>query len=322
MNRLIASTVAAVLAAPLGASGCAHALPQPVAAATLDPTEAVASDPASRIADPPSGQPALSPITPPLQQDAIPETRIEAANAAARIQPNTLDYDQAAQLYAFAPHALYQVYASPGRVTDIVLQPGERLSDQGAIAAGDTARWIIGEAVSGSGQEARTHVLIKPTRPDLATNLILHTDRRTYLMELHARPDVYMASIAWRYPQDEALAAQRTQAERAARENEPKLDLDALNFDYRIAGDAVAWRPERVFDDGRRVIIVFSPEVGQNPLPPLFVRSADGADAALVNYRIDGRRIIVDRLFDRAELRLVEGGRDRVVTLVRLGARR
>ena len=44
----------------------------------------------------------------------------------------------------------------------------------------------------------------------------------------------------------------------------------------------------------------------QGELPPLFVIGAKG-EAELVNYRVAGRYMIVDRLFGRAELRL--GGR-------------
>jgi len=39
-------------------------------------------------------------------------------------------------------------------------------------------------------------------------------------------------------------------------------------------------------------------------MPPLFVLSADGNTAELVNYRVQGHRLIVDRLFTVAEPRL------------------
>jgi hypothetical protein len=32
---------------------------------------------------------------------------------------------------------------------------------------------------------ARVHILVKPTRPDIRTNLVINTDRRTYHIELH-----------------------------------------------------------------------------------------------------------------------------------------
>lgn len=322
MNRLAASAILAALTA----GGCVSAHAASFAPARLVQTSTAPRPPASPLASP-SDDPASTPGVPNLRilpprapETDSPDVRIADANAAARVEPSAPDYDQAAQVYSFAPYALFQVYAAPGRVTDIALQPGERLSDQGAIAAGDTARWIIGESTSGAGERLRTHVLLKPTRSDLATNLVIHTDRRTYHLELQARPDAYMAAVAWRYPHEEALAVERAAVTAEAREREPAVDLAALNFDYRIEGPAVAWRPVHVFDDGRQVFISFGSDIDQTRLPPLFVTSADGG-VTLVNYRVEAGRMVVDRLFHRAELRLVEGRKDRVVRILRSGSR-
>jgi type IV secretion system protein VirB9 len=50
----------------------------------------------------------------------------------------------------------------------------------------------------------------------------------------------------------------------------------------------------------------------------LFVVGADGK-AELVNYRVQDHYLIVDRLIDRAELRLGEKGRQKVVRIRRFG---
>ncbi|MCQ4504070.1 TrbG/VirB9 family P-type conjugative transfer protein, partial [Vibrio parahaemolyticus] len=89
------------------------------------------------------------------------------------------------------------VYAAPGQITNIALEPGESLTGAGPIAAGDTTRWIIGDTESGSGSNRRVHILVKPTRPDISTNLVVTTDRRTYMIELRAREALYMPSVAW-----------------------------------------------------------------------------------------------------------------------------
>jgi type IV secretion system protein VirB9 len=166
---------------------------------------------------------------------------------------------------------------------------------------------MIGDTVSGIGASARVHILVKPIRPDIATNLVINTDRRTYHLELRANPSVYMASVSWTYPQDQLIALRqaRAEAERAA-PIAAGLDLSTLNFRYAIEGDRPDWRPLRAFDDGVRVFIEFPESVAQGELPPLFVIGAKG-EAELVNYRVAGRYMIVDRLFGAAELRL--GGR-------------
>ncbi len=77
-------------------------------------------------------------------------------------------------------------------MTDIALQEGEQLVGSGPVAAGDTVRWMIGDTISGVGATARVHILVKPVRPDITTNLIINTDRRTYHIELRANWDVFL----------------------------------------------------------------------------------------------------------------------------------
>ncbi|PZU44400.1 MAG: P-type conjugative transfer protein TrbG [Sphingomonas sp.] len=254
-------------------------------------------------------------------EPADPRQRVGVANAAARVQPSRDGYVNAIQQYPWAEGALYQVYTAPGQVTDIALQEGEQLVGAGPVAAGDTVRWIIGDTVSGAGPTARVHILVKPTRPDIGTNLVINTSRRTYHIELRATASTYMASVSWTYPQDRLIALRGANA--AAASVAPiatGLDIAALDFRYRIEGDRVAWRPARAFDDGRQVFIEFAAEISQGEMPPLFVTGAAG-DAELVNYRVQGRYMVVDRLFASAELRLGDRRTERRVRILRDEAR-
>ena len=72
-----------------------------------------------------------------------PAGRVENANAAARVEPRREGYYNAIQIYPWSEGALYQVYAAPGQITTIALEPGEGLTGAGPIAAGDTARKTI-----------------------------------------------------------------------------------------------------------------------------------------------------------------------------------
>ncbi|MPT48344.1 MAG: P-type conjugative transfer protein TrbG [Sphingobium sp.] len=254
-------------------------------------------------------------------EPADPRRGVGAANAAARVEPARDDYLNAIQRYPYADGALYQVYAAPGQVTDIALQEGEQLVGAGPVAAGDTVRWIIGDTTSGNGATTRVHILVKPTRPDITTNLVINTDRRTYHLELRATPSTYMASVSWTYPQDEIIALRG--ANTAAEAIAPVavgLNLTALNFGYRIEGDRTPWKPVRAFDDGKQMFIEFPPEIAQGEMPPLFVIGPAG-DAELVNYRVQGRYMVVDRLFAAAELRLGDKRSERRVRIVRYEGR-
>ncbi|RZK02273.1 MAG: P-type conjugative transfer protein TrbG [Novosphingobium sp.] len=240
--------------------------------------------------------------------------QVARANRLATQQPASHGFVGAAQIYPFSDGAIYQVYAAPGAVTDIALQPGEGLI---AVAAGDTARWVIGDTTSGAGETRRTHILAKPFAAGLSTNLVITTDRRAYLLQVTATARTAMASISWTYPADDLIALQRS-AETAASVAPVAgaLSLDRLNFDYRLTGDRPQWRPLRAFDDGRQTFIEFAPTLSLGEAPPLFLTGSKG-EAELVNYRVSGRYYVVDRIFHRAELRL--GTKDaKVVRIERL----
>lgn len=228
-----------------------------------------------------------------------PKARVDAANLAALQEPASDSYVNAIQVYPFSEGALYRLYAAPQEVSDIALQPGESLI---AISAGDTTRWVVGDTSSGSGASKQVHILAKPFAPNLHTNLVITTDRRSYHLQLESTDRTYMAAISWTYPQDGLVSANLT----AAR-SQPAADvgpaLDNLHFDYEITGDDAPWKPVRAFDDGTHVYIEFPRTLDRGDAPPLFIRGNDGS-TDLVNYRVSGNYYVVDQLFAAAELRL------------------
>lgn len=243
-----------------------------------------------------------------------PTARVANANAAARVEPRREGYYNAIQIYPWSEGALYQVYTSPGQITDIALEPGESLTGAGPIAAGDTARWIIGDTESGSGVTRRVHVLVKPTRPDITTNLVITTDRRIYMLELRAGANPYMPAVAWAYPQPPA-------SQRQAIPLTPVIPAAAArNYRYALSGDNPPWRPVAVYDDGRRVYVEFPRGIVQGEMPPLFVIGSEG-ELQIANSRIYRNILIVDRLFGAAELRLGSGDRQQTVRISRSDGR-
>lgn len=254
----------------------------------------------------------------PAQGGAIGETpaaRVENANAAARVEPRREGYYNAIQVYPWSEGALYQVYAAPGQITDIALEPGESLTGDGPIAAGDTARWIIGDTESGSGIARRVHVLVKPSRADITTNLVIATDRRSYMLELRAGAKPYMPAVAWSYP---ALKAGSLKTVATT----PLIpDVAVRNYRYGLTGDSPPWRPVSAYDDGRRVYVEFPRGIVQGEMPPIFV-IGPGGDAEITNSRVYQNVLIVDRLFGAAELRLGAGKRQQTVRIERSDERR
>jgi P-type conjugative transfer protein TrbG len=300
--------VGGVAIAAIAIAGCASKPPRDI---PLD--EPVA---AVKIADPPMpveiveipkllplpGQLKLVPaVTTAAPEPGDPQDRVKHANQTARVEPSRQNYLNATQVWPYSPDALYQVYAAPEKITDIALEVGEEIT---SVSAGDTVRWVVGDTTSGAGASQRVHILVKPTRTDLKTNLIINSNRRTYHLELTATPETWMASVSWQYPLDQlaVLRSTNSHAEAVA----PIADgiaLDRLNFRYEITGASPAWRPLRAFDDGSKVYVQLPAGIGQGEMPPLFI-VGNGDKPELVNYRVRSPYYIVDRLFKIAELRL------------------
>ena len=252
---------------------------------------------------------------------ADPHARVDQANGAARIQPTRAGYLNAIQVYPFSDGALYQVYAAPGEITDIALEPGEQLVGSGPVAAGDTVRWIIGDTESGIGAAKRIHILVKPTRAGSRSPISSSTPIAAPTISScipTKRPTWPRSPGPMREDQLIALRQQNAAADAAA-PVATGVDINALNFRYRIEGDNPAWRPLRAFDDGRQVFIEFPSGISQGELPPLWVIGAEG-DGQLVNYRVKGNHMIVDRLFGAAELKL-GGKHQQTVRIVRTDGR-
>ena len=248
---------------------------------------------------------------------ATPEDAIAEGAKKARIEPSLDGYINAVQVYPYTEGALYRLYAAPGQVSDIALQPGETLI---SVSAGDTVRWVVGDTSSGGPEGERAHILVKPIAPALSTNLMIATDRRVYHLELSSTDGAYMAALSWAYPQDELdglRARNRNALARDERTIAKGLALGDLNFSYRIEGDKPDWRPVRVFDDGRQVYIQMPAAIATTDAPPLFVVGRKGG-TELVNYRVKDNYYIVDRLFSRAELRHGEKNQT-VVRIVKTG---
>lgn len=251
----------------------------------------------------------------PTSSDVVPRDVIAEANIKASVGPEEEGFVNSIMEYDYMEGALYQLYAAPQHVTSIMLQSGERLL---SVASGDTVRWVMNDIKSGAGDNQRVHVLVKPVKSGLATNLLITTDRHIYHIEAHSDVETYMASLSWRYPQDTLMHSQEVAQEDTGKANkvESHVQLSALHFGYKIEGKSLAWKPERVFDDGLKTYIEFPESLKAYEAPVLFISTPSHA-TQLVNYRKKGDFYIVDRLFNKAELRVGEKDQD-IVTIRRI----
>ncbi|NTV99443.1 MAG: P-type conjugative transfer protein TrbG [Chlorobiaceae bacterium] len=234
---------------------------------------------------------------------ASPQSVIDRANHESQRNPDSYGYHNAIMKYDFEEGQLYQVYCAPLRITDIQLEPGENLTSE--PVGGDSVRWILARTKSKVNGLEQEHVYIKPTRPGLKTTLSLNTNLRTYHIELTSYESTYMAAVSWNYEQYNMRQIARIENNAI----EQKVNVAALNFNYRVVvkkGSTPYWLPAKVFDDGMKTFIQFPVEMQYRECPVLFAIGIKN-DTQLVNFRVKKDYYVVDRLFDRAELR---GGQD------------
>jgi type IV secretion system protein VirB9 len=209
------------------------------------------------------------------------------------------------------------------QVCDVALQAGEQVN---SINLGDTARWTVEPAITGSGATEIQHLIIKPMDVGLETSLVVTTNRRSYHFRLRSHRTEYMPQVSFTYPEDAQVkwdAIQRREKQERTDNTLPATGeyLGDLTFDYDLSGSA-SWKPVRVYNDGRKTIIEMPGAMQQTEAPTLLVVRKEGGmftddETVLVNYRVHGNRYIVDTVFDRAILISGVGSSQDRVTIVR-----
>lgn len=212
---------------------------------------------------------------------------------------------------------LPSVLAAPLRVTDIALEPGENIKE---VQIGDTVRWMISPAISGSGKSEISHVIIKPTEKGLETTLAIYTDRRSYHINLKSTQKKYFPLVSFAYKKQ--LSAQWSAYKKQKRDqtNASKFatgdgvtNIDNLNFNYKIKG-STRWRPVRVYNNGRKTYIEMPSYIKSMEVPALVVLDRHNKKQ-LVNYRYKNGKFIVDKIFDNAAL-IMGVGRDQSKVII------
>jgi type IV secretion system protein VirB9 len=221
-----------------------------------------------------------------------------------------------------------RIICRPLRLTDIELEPGEQVKN---VHISDTARWSVSGAWSGEMENLVTHVILKPQLPDIAANLLIHTDRRTYAIEIISlTTEEYMPFVGFLYPETPKQTAiadseswenllkqynlvneqQAANAAKTARNNARLADPATIYTDYEIKttkGKNIAWKPKNVYSAGGKTYIAMPPKMQMTEAPAFFIKQ--NGKEKLTNYRVEGDIYIIDRLFDIGILQI---GKDRV----------
>ncbi len=196
------------------------------------------------------------------------------------------------------------IACEPLHLCVIQLEQGEVIND---IQIGDQSHWLVSTARVGTANDGSYEVTLKPKRYNIATDIIITTDKRTYNIGLVSKRDAKTHVVTFYYP-EETLQATATKAHddetsgitAQTVSQSTNVALNHLNFNYKLKGDRPAWLPTRIFDDGDKTYIQMPPITERMDLPVLYIQK--NKKLALVNYRYKQPYYIIDGLFQRAFL--------------------
>ena len=216
--------------------------------------------------------------------------------------------------FGYDPEQQPILQTAPFQETVIRLEPGEKFTN---ISSGDPSRWSYAVAISGSAETAQQNILVKPSLPNIHTNLVVSTDKRLYNIKLvSSETPTVTRSVRFVYPESRMKGRANAASDGEDPEDLPEWvflgkqrhpPLRSLHFDYEITTPGCfifnrkpAWQPIRVFDDGIHTSIQFPENIAQRDLPALFI--VNDGQKECVNYRFKSPYLIVDRLFQEATL--------------------
>lgn len=210
------------------------------------------------------------------------------------------------------------VKTTPFQETVISLEPGERFTN---ISSGDPNRWSYSVAVSGSGAKQQQNILVKPSLPDISTNMVITTDRRIYNLRLVSSMNARSTkNVSFWYPDEMVNAVNEAsikQVDDGRVASVPDVSLNNLNFNYSMSCGFFChlpnWAPIRIFDDGTHTYIQFPESISNRDMPALFV--SDRNTKELVNYRSKPPYFVVDKIFKQAVLIMGVGHSQTSVTI-------
>lgn len=222
---------------------------------------------------------------------------ISAVPATAQVRPQPGDGNPHLQDVDYNPGQIVQLYGAPGFEMTVELSPDEQVQN---VALGDAGAWQVNVDHGGD------HLFLKPTQPNVATNMTVITSVRVYNFELQSLsgPASDMPyTVHFRYPAPPSKASEY-------------LDLSPLKRSlsrYKVSGDR--WlRPDSISNDGTHTYISWSEA---KPIPAVYAVDETGQET-LANGGMRDDVYVVDGVPAKLDFRIDR----RVASAVRLAPRK
>lgn len=223
---------------------------------------------------------------------------LSVGTANALVIPQGSKLDPRIQTATYNPSQVYHVKAAVGKAVLVQFEDGEVLDEaSGLLGMGDSQAWNL--AVKGN------NILFKPLVKNPDTNLIVNTNKRTYVFQLSveeksSQADTYV--LRFFYP-DTAQAKQHAEL---AKQQQAQAILDGEHV-YAARKNKNYWgygtktlAPTAMYDDGRFTYLEFK---NNRDLPSIYKVMSDGTES-LVNFHVKGYTVVVHELAKTFILRL------------------
>ena len=192
----------------------------------------------------------------------------------------------------YHPDEVYKINAHTGYAATIQLEAGEVMVDE---VRGDPKTWDFIPLTAGNGFVIKAKIATPQ-----ASNLILQTNRRTYVFLLKAHKGGEPGKVGFLYrfaypDRKKGYKPRQAQTVQAAFNTAGR----PANLQYSASGDKLL-RPEVAFDDGRKTYLRLN---NRSVRPSVFAMGADGRERLVNSTDLPDGTIVVTGVYPRLVLR-------------------
>lgn len=172
-------------------------------------------------------------------------------------------------------------------LTDLAFEKGESIL---SVQLGDSVRWNIESAISGSANDSIEHLIVKPLEAGLKTSMLITTDRRTYHIRLKSTEADFMPAVVFSYPNSLKLPSKKHYGDDSYLQYSSNYDSNEDHNDYSETNSSL-----KNYSSVQNV----SYEVNSRPALNVAATYNDSTQRRNYNYSVDGdSKIIPQNVYD------------------------
>lgn len=172
-------------------------------------------------------------------------------------------------------------------LTDLAFEKGESIL---SVQLGDSVRWNIESAISGSANDSVEHLIVKPLEAGLKTSMLITTDRRTYHIRLKSTEADFMPAVVFSYPNSLKLPSNKHYGDDSYLQYTSNYDSNEDHNDYSETNSSLKY-----YSSVQNV----SYEGNSRPALNVAATYNDSTQRRNYNYSVDGdSKIIPQNVYD------------------------